>query len=142
MTTSEAKTHAEPELALINQGGHFVEPVSCEDCVSACCLAGIIIKLSGQEAEELYAAGTEMEDMNYRPPKGNKIGLFKLVSDCGNLSADEQAGQRLCRVYGTEKQPRACREFPMGSYVCRRLRVNKAVDSADKFLGYCEQTRE
>ena len=141
MTTSEMKTHAEPELALINQDGYFVEPVSCENCVNACCLAGIIIKLSGSEAEELHAAGTQMEDMNFRPPKRNKNGLFRLVSDCGNLSTDEQTGRGLCGVYGTEKQPRACREFPVGSYICRRLRANKAIDSADKFLDYCEQTR-
>ncbi len=105
-----------PRLDLVPVGGVDSE-VSCSKCPSACCRAGVVLKLSVEEARTLREAGTELEKL----PNGNRwLGRksYLLASTCGNLVIDPETGATSCKIWDTEKYPRVCRDFPMGGYWC------------------------
>ena len=127
-----------------------VDRSGCGGCVAACCRAEMIMRLNGEEATALEAAGTVLkamipaqEGVNPRtehPDRKNGFlqrvlkmgkygdgdGMYYLESDCGNLLENE-IGQMVCRIHEEPELPRFCQEFSAGSPVCSSLK--------DKLMG-------
>ena len=112
-----------PRLDVVPVGG--VDPeVSCSKCPSACCRAGVVLKLSAREAGTLREAGTELGE----PPNGNRLlgsKSYLLASDCGNLAIDPETGATSCKIWGTKEYPRVCRDFPVGGYWCVEIQDSR-----------------
>lgn len=99
------------------------QQVSCATCIGACCTAGMVLNLSGPEADYLRAQGTELEA--YGPEPGffaRKLGRGmqqqRLATDCGNLQEDGRCGDY-------ENRPQACREFVAARSGCLLVRASK-----------------
>lgn len=94
------------------------EKVGCNNCVGACCKAGMVLSLSPKEKEQIESAGTDIEQYQRKrgepkPKRGESLYKFNL--DCGNLQSDNS-----CGIY--EDRPRACRDLTTGSAGCLFIR--------------------
>ena len=111
--------------------------VSCENCVGACCRAGIL-QLTEREAymnrrkmnlvrqvkarrypQQVIVQAEGFNDEGERIPIptpmtiGRDYGLYLLPEDCGHLTDDNK-----CGVYGERTRPRACLNYEVGGSAC------------------------
>ncbi len=117
------------------------KPVSCGNCIGACCRQGLTLSLSQEEADFLEGSGTEM--VEYPGSLAHKIAvrlgahrLYTLQTDCGNLEINLDSGQALCAAYEDSRRPEICAKFEAGSAACRIIRVAKGVDSPAELARY------
>ena len=103
--------------------------VSCRNCPSACCRKGMVIPLSGHEAELLVQAGTTLEEHHISRRERRRLGigketLYRFQSDCGNLATTED-GASYCKAFDQESpiRPSICSEFKEGGYDCGAIQL-------------------
>lgn len=121
-------------LSIVPVGG-IDKQVSCANCPSACCRAGMVIPLSGKEADIIASAGTDMQKLDRHETVGHHAGIgrkfYKLLSDCGNLDIDPNTGQMQCKIWHTKDYPKACNRFTEGSYNCVDVQLTRIGSGQD-----------
>lgn len=114
-----------------------LEEIACENCVAACCKAPVNMQLT--EAEHKIHSKTMDLKLTVKPrsyqqrirregsetgymeiPAG--FGVFELVSGCANLTEANR-----CSIYNT--RPQCCRDYTVGSAMCRRARREAGLDA-------------
>lgn len=106
----------------------------CRGCVGACCLAGMVLPLTHQEAENLIAKGGQLQPVDQPVEPLVTKALFRkirtprngylLEADCPNLTPDGQ-----CGVFdeATPVRPAVCGELKVGGMTCVKAQ-QKAID--------------
>jgi Fe-S-cluster containining protein len=74
-----------------------------------------------RQSEPLFLHGQEYE------PLEAGLGRYILFGTCKYLKTTEE-GLEMCSVY--DRRPNVCRDFEMGGYGCRLMRVTAGVDDA------------
>lgn len=98
----------------------------CKGCVGACCRQGMNIHMTREEADFMAEAGSGIRPLvlpNYEKPA--ERGVFKLITDCGNLILKE--GWLQCAAHEDPRRPQACREFAVGSVACDNVRQFRGI---------------
>lgn len=107
----------------------------CSRCIGACCLKGMSLPLTKEEAENLSNAGASLEPTgDVANPLITKTGMFKkpvpherkvyvLNSDCPNLKDGK------CTVFdeSSPKRPYVCSQTKLGGATCISAQF-KAID--------------
>ena len=92
-----------------------MKKIDCRSFTSACCGPNIPVPLTDVERKLLEAAGTVLE---WSARIDSDRASYILKSRCGHVREDNS--RFACGVY--DKRPDACRNFPIGSPVCQKLR--------------------
>lgn len=122
--------------------------VSCIRCLGpASCCHDVVIELTDDEAADLRDAGTILEEQprhtdgvpswlqkfnifdkihKIRRELGEVAVAYRMEGSCGHLVND--GGLQLCGVWGTERQPEACKKFSPGCVACVRMQWRDLYD--------------
>lgn len=133
-----AQNYNRINLDIIPVGG-VDKSIQCSDCPSACCREGMVIPLTKPEAQMMQANGTDMRPVDTKGEfraRAALLGttLYRLESDCANLSIDPETGTSSCSIYNTPEFPKACRKFTMGSAACAITQTTRVGWGQDEFV--------
>ena len=130
------------ELSIIPING--TDPsIQCSSCPAACCREGMILPLSGAEAEHLREAGTDLAPLSKEETEGRRAPFrrrfYRLDSACGNLAINAVTSEAMCDAYDSPDRPRICDEFTMGGFACAQTQLWRIETGQDE-RGDAQQT--